>query len=48
MILSPGLQVDEFDGGEPFFPKAIIPPVKVTFDETTTFAGSERPETMTA
>ena len=48
MILSPGLQADEVDGGEPFFPKATIPPVKVTFEETIIFVGSDRPETMTA
>jgi hypothetical protein len=33
MIFSPGLQADEVDGGEPSFPKATIPPVKVTFEE---------------
>ena len=48
MILSPGLQADEIDWSELFFPKATIPPVKVTFEETITFAGSDRPETITA
>ena len=48
MILSPGLQADEVDGDDPFFPKATIPPVKVTFEETITFAGSDTPETITA
>ena len=46
MILSPGLQADEVNGGDPFFPKATIPPVKVRFEETITFAGSDRPKQL--
>ena len=35
-------------GGEGFFPNAATPPVNVTFEEVTTFAGSLRPEIITA
>ena len=48
MIFRPGLHADGAGGEEPFFPKAIMPPVKVTLGETITFAGSDWPETMTA
>ena len=47
-ILRRGLQVDAVDGGEPAFPKAMMPPVSVTLGETMTFAGSDNPEITTA
>ena len=48
MIFRPGLQAVGVDGSEAFFPKAIMPPVKVTLGETITFAGSDCAEIMTA
>jgi len=44
----PGLQDEESDDEVLAFPRAAIPPVKVTLGEAITFAGSDRPEMTTA
>ena len=47
MTRKPGLQAEEV-GGEVFLPRATMPPVRVTLGEEITFAGSDRPEMITA
>ena len=44
----PTLHDEGTDDESPAFPSATIPPVNVTFGEAITFAGSDRPEMMTA